>query len=129
MNKVPIWALYSWWVFGMTVLWVLGLLPFSPKLSIIVTFLASVVSSLTMYGFKPVGLFIILSHLLPLYLTKSSPLDINPNLIVFALYNLVLFSRETDIWEVYQKVFTSPPQSIKAYFIQRGLWSISPKEN
>jgi len=81
-----------------------------------------------MYGFKPVGLFIILSHLLPLYLTKSSPLDINPNLIVFALYNLVLFSIETDIWEVYQKVFTPPPPSIKDYFIQRGLWSMSSSE-
>ena len=120
MNKVPIWALYSWWVFGMTVLWVLGLLPFSPKLSAIVTFVASVASSLTMYGVKPVGIFIILSHAVPVWLTKSSPLDIKSNLMVFGFYNFLLFSSSTDIWEVYTKVFIDPPQSIKAYFIQRG---------
>lgn len=116
MEKVPFWTIYSYWSFAMTLLWLTGHLPFSPLVSAIVAFIGS---SFLLRNFNNATLFIIATHIWPVWVLRNSPIDVAPNLKVFILYNLFLFTLETNVVEVYTKIFTDPPKTIKEYLGQR----------
>jgi len=78
---LPIWKIYSYWVFVMTALWRVGWLPFSPLTSAIAAFIGSALMPRS---------FIIVMHLIPLWILRKTPLDVVPNVAVFLLYNALL---------------------------------------
>ena len=120
MHKVPIWKIYSWWVFFMTFLWMIGWLPFSPLLSALFTFGMPI---LFMRSFNQANVFVIGLHLLPVWILRMTSLDVKANLAAFALYNLVLLAAGTDYVSVYTTLYTDPPTTIAEYLCQRYLIS------
>ena len=123
MIKVPIWHIYSYWIFAMTALWSAGLLPFSPLISALGIMAGSLVFTTSQYGImNPVSLFIFFTHALTIWLTRKTSLDYSENLIVFLIYNIVLMASGTNVVEVYTTIFKEPPMTIREYLVQRNLW-------
>ena len=118
MTKVPFWTIYSYWSFAMIALWSRGRLPFSPLVSAIVAFVASI---FMMRKFNSASIFIIVTHLFPLWVLRNTELDIIPNLKVFLVYNIFLFALGTNFVEVYTAIYNNPPTTIKEYLSQRFL--------
>jgi hypothetical protein len=119
---VPTWKIYSYWAFGLTALWLAGLLPFSPLASCVGTLIGSIV--FVIIGgtiFKPIGMFIVATHVLPVLLLRETKLNFFKNFLIFGIYNLVLLGSGTNFKEVYDQVFRENPQTIKDYLLQRGL--------
>ena len=113
----PVWQIYSYWVFAMTLLWMTGKLPFSPLLSAVMSLAASVTLSIN----APVYLFILSIHALSVWVLRNTSLDVIPNAMVFMLYNLSLLMQSTNFKKVYENIFTDPPKTVKEYLAQRGL--------
>ena len=124
MALVPVWSIYSYWVFALVIVWLGGLLPFSPLSSAIVNLIAAVFFSATQYCcIKPVGLFLIASHIIPIFILRKTKMDILPNLLTFFVYNAFLFMNSTDVFKVYRTIYTDPPQTIQGHLYQRALAS------
>jgi hypothetical protein len=123
MIKVPIWHIYSYWIFAMTALWSAGLLPFSPLVSAIAITAGSLVFTTSQYGVtSPVSLFIFFTHTITIWLTRKTSLDYSENLIAFLIYNMVLMASGTNMVEVYSTIFKEPPMTIGDYLCQRNLY-------
>ena len=120
MHKVPIWKIYSYWVFFMTLMWMAGWLPFSPLASALFTFGFPV---LFMGPWNQANIFVVALHFLPVWILRKTSLDLKANLAVFALYNLVLLAAGTDYVSVYKTLYTDPPTTIAEYLCQRSLIS------
>ena len=119
---VPIWAIYSWWTFGLTALWVAGLLPFSPLASVVATFIGSIIFVFFKnLIFRPVGIAIVASHLIPVLILRKTKFNVFKNFLIFGAYNLVLLGSGTDIARVYGEIFKNSPETIHDYMRQRGL--------
>lgn len=118
---VPIWAIYSYWSTALAGLWLLGLLPFSPLVSCVLTLIGSIVFAVVEGTlFKPIGMFIVATHVIPVVLLWKTKLEFFKNFLVFLAYNLVLISAGTNFKLVYEQVFRENPQTIRAYLHQRG---------
>lgn len=113
---IPIWQIYSYWVFAMTLLWLSGKLPFSPLFSAVASLLASITLSIN----APVYLFILFIHALSVWVLRNSRIEVLPNAMVFLVYNLTLM-QSTNFKKVYENIFTDPPKTIKEYLQRRGL--------
>ena len=123
MIKIPIWNIYSYWVFAMTALWSAGILPFSPLVSAITVMAGSLAFTTFQYGVtNPVSLFIFFTHALTIWITRKSSLDYSENLTVFLIYNIALLISGTNVVEVYTTIFKEPPMTIQDYFCQRNLY-------
>ena len=123
MIKVPVWHIYSYWVFVMSALWSAGLLPFSPLVSAIGIMAASLVFTTSQYGItNPVSLFIFFTHAMTIWVARNSSLDYSANLIAFLIYNIVLLASWTNLVEVYTTIFKEPPMTIRDYLCQRNLY-------
>jgi uncharacterized membrane protein YjjP (DUF1212 family) len=123
MIKIPIWNIYSYWVFAMTALWSAGILPFSPLVSAITVMAGSLVFTTFQYGVtNPVSLFIFFTHALTIWITRKSSLDYSENLTVFLIYNIALLISGTNVVEVYTTIFKEPPMTLSDYFCQRNLY-------
>jgi len=118
---IPIWKIYSYWAFFMTFLWHLGYLPFSPLVSVIFTFLGSIVLPLELGSVTQAHVFIIVTHIIPLWSLRHTPIEVTPNVLVFLVYNLCLLVSGTTYRDVYTDVVTHQPQTIQGYLKQRGL--------
>lgn len=114
---IPIWQIYSYWVFAMTLLWLSGKLPFSPLFSAVASLLASITLSIN----APVYLFILFIHALSVWVLRNSRIEVLPNAMVFLVYNLTLLMQSTNFKKVYENIFTDPPKTIKEYLQRRGL--------
>ena len=119
---VPVWAIYSYWSTGMAALWLAGLLPFSPLVSCVATLIGSIVF-VTLMGtiFRPIGVFIVATHVLPVFLLRKTKFIFFKNFLIFLIYNLVLLGAGTNFKKVYEQVFRENPQTIREYLSQRGL--------
>jgi len=118
---IPFWTIYSYWVFVMTVLWVIGRLPFSPLISAVLAFIGSVLLLISHKSLTEANIFIVITHLIPIWILRKTKLDIKPNLIVFLIYNIFLLVNGTNYREVYSDIFKYQPLTIKQYLIQRGI--------
>jgi hypothetical protein len=116
MNPVSI---YSYWVFGLTLLWSAGLIPFSPLLSAVVTFIGSII--FTGFEFNMVNVFVVATHMIPLWILRRTTIDILPNVFVFLFYNLFLIAMGTNSVQVYKFIFEHKPASVMEYLCQRHL--------
>jgi hypothetical protein len=121
MIKIPIWAIYSYWVFAMTILWLLGRLPFSPLLSAVLAFIGSFFPVFFNGSFNQANGFIIATHLVPIWILRNTSLDLAPNALVFLVYNLILFVNGTNFIKIYKTIFTHAPTTIHEYLCQRDL--------
>ena len=119
---VPVWAIYSYWSFALTVLWVLGALPFSPLASAAATFIGSIIFVFFQNKiFRPVGIFIVASHLVPVLILRKTKFNFFKNFLIFIVYNLVLLAAGTNFKKIYTKIFENPPTTVNEYLRQRGL--------
>lgn len=116
---VPVWNLYSWWVFGLTLLWSMGVLNFSPLLSALCTLAGSIIIFKTRKNF--INFLIFLSHLVPVYVLRHAPFDPVQNILTFFLYLIFLEENGTSFVRVYDRVITDPPRSVTDYLVRRGL--------
>ena len=119
---VPTWKIYSYWSTAMAALWLAGLLPFSPLASCVATLIGSIVF-VTIGGtiFKPIGVFIVATHVLPILLLRETKFNFFKNFSIFIIYNLVLLATGTNFKEVYDQVFRENPQTITEYLRQREI--------
>jgi hypothetical protein len=116
---IPFWLIYSYWVFVMTILWSFGIITWSPLISTIFAFVGSSFPVLFTRQFTQANIFIILTHLIPIWILRKTRIDIVPNLLVFLIYNLVLVAYGTDYIKVYKYIFTHVPTTIQGYLCQR----------
>ena len=108
-------------MFAMTVLWVTGHLPFSPLISAVLSFIGSALIPISSKSFTEANIFIVITHLIPIWILRKTTFDIKPNLIVFLIYNIVLLLSGTNYYEIYSYIFTHQPLTIKQYLGQRGI--------
>lgn len=116
--------IYSWWVFGLTLLWSVGLLAFSPLLSAVVTFVGSVI--FTGLEVNVLNAFIVATHMIPLWVLRKTTLDVIPNVFVFLVYNLFLSAQGTNSVRVYTSIFEHRPATVHEYLCQRHLLLCRP---
>lgn len=119
---VPVWAIYSYWSTAMAALWLVGLLPFSPLASCVATLIGSIVFAIWEGTiFRPIGVFIVATHVIPVFILRRTKFKFFKNFLIFIIYNLVLLGTGTNFKKVYEQVFRENPQTIGAYLRQRGL--------
>ena len=118
---VPFWLIYSYWVFAMTILWVLGLVTWSPLLSAVLAFIGSSFPVIFKNQFTEANIFIVVTHILPIWILRKTTIDLAPNVLVFALYNLVLLASGTNYLKVYKYIFAHVPTTIRDYLSQRSI--------
>jgi hypothetical protein len=118
---IPFWKIYSYWVFVMTVLWVTGRLPFSPLISAVLAFIGSALIPISYKSLTEANIFIVITHLIPIWILRKTKFDIKPNLIVFLIYNIFLLLTGTNYHQIYSDIFKYQPQTIKQYLVQRGI--------
>ena len=119
---VPTWKIYSYWSTAMAALWLVGLLPFSPLLSCVATLIGSII--FVIIGgtiFKPIGMFIVGTHVLPVLLLRGTKINFFKNFLIFGIYNLVLLGSGTNFKEVYDQILRENPQTIIEYLRQREI--------
>ena len=119
---VPVWKIYSYWSTAMAVMWLAGLLPFSPLASCVATLIGSIF--FVMAGgtlFRPIGIFIVATHVVPVILLRKTEMNIFKNFLIFIVYNSALLATGTNFKEVYEQVFRENPRTIREYLSQRGL--------
>jgi len=118
---IPVWKIYSYWVFAMTALWCVGRLPFSPLVSAIAAFVGSALMPISYDSLTQANIFILVIHLIPLWILRKTSLDVMPNVMVFLLYNVILLLSGTNYIKIYSHIFTYQPKTIHQYLVQRGV--------
>lgn len=118
---IPFWLIYSYWMFGATLLWLGGVIKWSPLISAILSFIGSFFLIVFKREITQANIFILVSHIVPVWLLRNTSIDVVPNLMLFVVYNLVLFANGTDYVSVYKYIFTHTPTTIREYLAQRGL--------
>ena len=66
-----------------------------------------------------VSLFILATHVIPVYIFRKDPIDIVGSLAVFAIYILFLNCMGTSIQEVYARILEEPMPTIGSYLKTR----------
>jgi len=67
----------------------------------------------------PVSLFILLTHMIPVYIFRKDSIDITGSLIFFASYILFLNCMGTSAQKVYDRVLAEPMPTIGSYLSSR----------
>ena len=119
MKKSPFWTIYSYWVLAMTLLWLAGGLPFSPLVSALASFAGSLFLMARTGSFNDANVFILMIHLVPLWILRNTTLDLGENVGVFVGYNIFLMIMGTSYVEVYRRIMEDPPRTIKEYLDMR----------
>lgn len=68
-----------------------------------------------------VSLFILATHILPVYTFRGDTIDLPGSLLIFATYLLYLRLNKTSIQQVYEKVLSDPMPTIGSYLSSRIL--------
>ena len=117
----PRWVyIFSWWGFALSVLRLMGLSPVSPLLILILNSLGTVVFLLIKKNIGlQVSLFILATHLIPVYIFRKDIIDVPGSLVVFASYILFLNCMGTSVQEVYGRILEEPMPTIRSYLSSR----------
>ena len=119
----PRWTLiFSWWGFIMAVLRFMKVSPVSPLLILIVNMLGTCFFLILKENIAPaVSLFILATHIIPVYTFRGDTIDIPGSMMFFATYLLYLRLNKTSIQQVYEKVLSDPMPTIGSYLSSRIL--------
>lgn len=77
--KIPFWLIYSYWSFALTALWLGGFIEWSPLVSALAALMGSI---LLLDKVTQASLFIVLTHIIPVWILRNTNIDLNPNLFV-----------------------------------------------
>jgi len=118
--------LFSYWGFVLWIIWNLGIKVISPKLILTLNFLFTLFAGiLRIVKRKPISLpvffFILLSHAVPAWIDRKSPIDVMGSLAVFVVYLISLKLQGTSLWEQWSELWNEPPLTIKDYLRSRGV--------
>jgi len=108
--------IYSYWVLALTLLWSMGVLPFSPLASAIPALIGTVYLTVR----YQIPTIVLLAHVIPVWLLRNTHTDLPQNLAVFAVYNLFLHASGTSFRKVYTEITNNPPKTFDEYLKQRG---------
>jgi len=110
--------LFSYWGF---LLWLMPVI--SPTLILFLNLLFSILFVMKKYKtfINPVAFFILVTHVIPAWLSRHGSIDFVGSEIIFIIYLLSLRLQGKDALSVYHQVLNSPPETIKEYLKTRGL--------
>lgn len=116
--------IFSWWGFILWILWNLGIKVVSPSLILFFNFFFTLLAGvLRLIKRKPVEpsvfFFILVSHAIPAWLERKSPIDFTRSLYVFAVYLVSLHLQGTSILAQWSDLWNEPPLSINDYLKSR----------
>jgi hypothetical protein len=112
---------FSYWGFGVWFLWLAGF-PIEPLSIVLANLLFSIIFVLAKYkGLPPIALFILATHMVPLYSLRRSPLKLEPFVIVYSVYMVWLAFQGLDPFKVYESMFREPPLTVQEYLERRNL--------
>lgn len=118
--------IFSFWGYILTLLRLLHLSPFSPLFLLILNTLATCVLVLIKKNMSlSVSLFLVGTHVIPLYLLRKDTIDIIGSLIVFSLYLAFLKFNGTNPLKVYNHVMEQPMPTIASYLKDRTSFGAS----
>ena len=119
--------LFSYWGYMLGLLWFLGIKVVSPKLILTLNFLFTILAGIYRLGIRrlpirpSVFFFILVTHAIPAWLTRKSPIDIMGSLAVCVVYLISLKLQGTSLWDQWSELWNEPPLTIKDYLRSRGL--------
>jgi hypothetical protein len=117
----PRWTLiFSWWGFILAFLRFMKVSPLSPLLILIVNMLGTFLFLILKENIGPeVSLFILTTHIIPVYIFLGDTIDLPGSMVFFATYLLYLRLNKTSIQQVYNKVLADPMPTIGSYLSSR----------
>jgi hypothetical protein len=115
--------IFSYWGFIAWILWLLKVSPVSPSLILFINLIGSVLFLTAKYHdiFRPVVLFILMSHAAPAWSVRRAPLDVKGTLIIFTAYLAFLALQGLNPVLVYKDLLEAPPETLAEYLKRRGL--------
>ena len=112
---------FSYWGFGVWFLWLAGF-PIEPLSIVLANLLFSIIFVLAKYkGLPPIALFILATHMVPLYSLRRSPVKLAPLVIVYTVYMTWLAVQGLDPFKVYESMFREPPSTVQEYLERRNI--------
>ena len=117
----PRWIfIFSWWGFALSVLRLLKISPVSPLLILILNCLGTIVFLILKENIGlSVAMFVLLSHMIPVYIFRKDSIDIVGSMLFFVTYLLYLKLNGTYIQQVYNRILSEPMPSIRSYISSR----------
>ena len=112
--------IFSWWGFVMAILRALNISPVSPLLILILNSLGTLAFLLLKKNIGlSVSLFVLATHVIPVYIFRKDTIDVMGSLAVFASYLLFLKYMGTSVQEVYSRILEEPMPTIGSYISSR----------
>jgi hypothetical protein len=115
----PWYNVFSYW--GL-VLWLLRpWIPFSILAILIANFIGTIVFVVKARPRFKLGVFLVLLHAVPVWLSRRDPIQLAPLIVVFAAYMLFLAMQGLTSRNVYDDLLRNPPTTIREYLEGRLL--------
>jgi hypothetical protein len=115
----PWYNIFSYWGF---VVFLLSPWVSFPVLSILIANLIGTLLFVCVSRTPPIlDLFLILIHLIPVWILRKQKVDVRPLVVLFAVYTFHLAIQNKNPVGVYKELLNSPPQSVTGYLKSRKL--------
>ena len=101
--------IYCYWLWIISILFYFNIIPYSPLISLIISFSITFIYNLFFTTNVPLNrrIFIIILEFFFVYIvfSKTKKLDIIPNIVLFYIYNLYLFINNKNVINIYVNIF------------------------